>query len=269
MASFSSVVEHSRQLVARSARLQVQAAGLVNDVICGGDVRARSRAVCGESRRLRRFAAWHYRLRIRGAQGDTVAREVIDQLDGAPVCARCVAAQLRLPLLSVQHVIGELRRAFAVDTIRGCRQCGGPALTLHRNGADEAAPRTISTDDPGTYALGRGSGAREVMTAARRMIRGASGLPVERSDAPRIPMRALLEELQDGPLCVKCLATNRGFTRFEVERTLGELRGEIVLDSIIPCRGCGASKSLSLQGPRRQPHLFVIAPSPRPSSPSS
>ena len=130
MSSFPFAVEQSRRLVARSALLQVQAAGLRE-----------------ESRRLRRFAAWHYRLRIAGAQGDTVAHEVIDQLVGAPVCPKCVAAHLRLPLFSVQHVIGEVRRSFAVDTIRGCRHCGRPALTLHRARVDEAPPRAISTDE--------------------------------------------------------------------------------------------------------------------------
>ena len=103
------------------------------------------------------------------------------------------------------------------------------------------------------------------MTGPRREIRGGSGLPAERSEPPRIPMRALVEELEDGALCVKCLATHRGFTRFDVERTVSALRREFVLESIIPCRGCGARRSLCLGRPRHPPYLFIIASSPPPS----
>ena len=53
----------------------------------------------------------------------------------------------------------------------------------------------------------------------------------------------LVEELRDGPLCVTCIAARRQLTLYAVGLAVASLRHGLLLDSVQPCRECGASRS--------------------------
>jgi hypothetical protein len=56
----------------------------------------------------------------------------VEELDAGPFCTKCLATRLRLTLFSVEHVVGELRRGFVIDTIEPCLECGSrKAIMLH------------------------------------------------------------------------------------------------------------------------------------------
>ena len=60
------------------------------------------------------------------------AREVAEELGAGPFCTKCLSTRLRLPRFSIEHVVGELRRAFVIDTIEPCLECGSrKTITLH------------------------------------------------------------------------------------------------------------------------------------------
>jgi hypothetical protein len=50
--------------------------------------------------------------------------EVVEELGAGPLCTKCLATRLRLTLFSIEHVVGELRRAFVIDTVAPCLECG-------------------------------------------------------------------------------------------------------------------------------------------------
>jgi hypothetical protein len=63
------------------------------------------------------------------------ARQVIEELESAPLCTKCLATRLGLTLYSVQHVVAEFRGALVIDTIEPCHQCGSrKTITLHGHG---------------------------------------------------------------------------------------------------------------------------------------
>ena len=66
-----------------------------------------------------------------------------------------------------------------------------------------------------------------------------------------LPLREVTEELGDGPLCTRCLATRRGLTRTSVEDAIAALRRAFVVDTISPCVSCGGRRTVSLHGWRR------------------
>lgn len=96
---------------------------------------------------------------------------------------------------------------------------------------------------------------------SRRRICGGSSAPIDGGHS-RLPLRAIIDELEEGALCVKCLATRRRFTRVEVEIAINRLRREFVLDSIVPCRDCGSARTVSLHRPERPRFLYVIVSRP-------
>jgi hypothetical protein len=60
------------------------------------------------------------------------AREVVEELESGPFCTKCLATRLRLTRFSIEHVVAELRRAFVIDTIEPCLECGSrKTITLH------------------------------------------------------------------------------------------------------------------------------------------
>ena len=61
-----------------------------------------------------------------------------------------------------------------------------------------------------------------------------------------LAVRAVVGDLAVAPLCVKCLASRRGFTRFAVEAIVAELRRVVVVDTTKSCAGCGRSDGLAL-----------------------
>jgi hypothetical protein len=68
--------------------------------------------------------------------------------------------------------------------------------------------------------------------------------PKSHQDA--LAVRAIADELAVEPLCVKCIATRRGFTRFAVESIIEELRRALVVDTLRSCAGCGGPGALTL-----------------------
>ncbi len=58
--------------------------------------------------------------------------------------------------------------------------------------------------------------------------------------------RVVTDEITDGPICIKCIATARGLTRGRVEIAIASLRTTFLLDSVAPCHACGGPDTLFL-----------------------
>ena len=56
----------------------------------------------------------------------------------------------------------------------------------------------------------------------------------------------IVEELKDGPLCMKCIATRRRLTLVSVRQAVLRLRGAFLFDAIPPCGECGGRHALTL-----------------------
>lgn len=69
--------------------------------------------------------------------------------------------------------------------------------------------------------------------------------PKSQHDA--LAVRAIVGELVQEPLCVKCIATRRGFTRFAVEGIVAKLRRALVVDTPKSCAGCAGPGALELK----------------------
>jgi hypothetical protein len=65
------------------------------------------------------------------------------------------------------------------------------------------------------------------------------------------PARQVIEELDGGPFCIKCLATRLRLMRVSVEHVVAELRRKFLIDSIEPCAQCGSQKTIVLYGRNR------------------
>ena len=65
-----------------------------------------------------------------------------------------------------------------------------------------------------------------------------------------LPARDIVEQLVEGPLCAKCIATRMHVTLFSVEHAISEMRRAFVIDTTQPCEGCGKKKSITLRNLR-------------------
>ena len=113
------------------AELQQQSIDAFTTQLWSCALRSQSRIVREETRRLRRYAAWHHRLVIAGGSG-SLPDEVVDELRSGPLCVECVATRRRLTLTVVEQAVVGLRGTVLLDTVQACNGCGARrALVLH------------------------------------------------------------------------------------------------------------------------------------------
>ena len=67
-----------------------------------------------------------------------------------------------------------------------------------------------------------------------------------RSHQETLALRAIVDELALGPVCVKCISTRQGVTRFAVESIVADLRRAFVVDTTTTCIWCRGSGALTL-----------------------
>jgi hypothetical protein len=80
-------------------------------------------------------------------------RELLEELDGGPICTSCIAVRRGFTRVMVERMVLELLPSFAIDTEEPCRQCGAcQSITLQ--GPDLRSPGVADIAVIGKLILG-------------------------------------------------------------------------------------------------------------------